>query len=338
MNYKINKPIRLLEFFGGIGSQSTALERLGADFTSYKLIEIDKYCVRTYNILHKTNFSVCDIKNIHSEDLEILDQDEYTYIFTYSFPCQDISNAGSNEGFSKGSNTRSSLLWELERILVELSNNLPPVLIMENVPAILSKRNIGNFERWKEFLSEMGYRNFVSVLNSKDFGIPQNRDRCFMVSIKGDFEYIFPEKKTLTASLNDFLEENVSEKYFLSDSMKRYISAKPSKNYLIPKPIINPKIARTICANYGRYRAGINTYISPDKPDNYDLSKCENIEEVRIRKLTPCECWKLMGFTELEFDQIQNYNSDTQLYKQAGNAIVIPVLENIFKMLIGGKQ
>ena len=115
----IDKPIRLIELFGGVGSQAMALRNIGANFEHYKLVEFDKYPVASYNAIHGTNFEPLDIRNVHGEDLEIIDTKKYTYILTYSFPCQDLSLAGKQRGMTKGTGTRSGLLWEVERLLTE---------------------------------------------------------------------------------------------------------------------------------------------------------------------------------------------------------------------------
>lgn len=117
---KITKPIRLIELFGGIGSQASALRNIGANFDHWRLCEFDKYAVKSYNAVHGTDFTTSDIRELHREDLGIVDTDKYTYIMTYSFPCTDLSIAGKQEGMKKGSGTRSGLLWEVERLLTEL--------------------------------------------------------------------------------------------------------------------------------------------------------------------------------------------------------------------------
>lgn len=117
-----DKPIRLIELFAGYGSQAMALRNIGADFETYRMIEFDKYAVDSYNAVHGTSFVTTDIRNVTGKDLDVIDTDKFTYIMTYSFPCQDISIAGLRKGFDKDSNTRSSLLWEVERILCELNN------------------------------------------------------------------------------------------------------------------------------------------------------------------------------------------------------------------------
>ena len=226
--FKIDKPIRLIETFAGIGSQAKALQNLGANFTHHKVIEIDKYCIASYNAIHGTSFEPQDITKVHAADLEITEKDKYCYILTYSFPCQDISGAGLGRGLDKESGTRSGLLWEIERILDECEE-LPQVLLMENVPLLIGKKHIKNFQLWRRKLEQLGYSNFVQLLNAKDYGIPQNRNRCFMVSILGDYSYKFPPKQKLKLKLKDMLEETVDEKYYLSDDMVRFFVANSEK-------------------------------------------------------------------------------------------------------------
>ena len=215
--YKIKKPIRLIEMFAGIGAQAKSLERLGAQFEHWRAYEIDQHAINSYNAIHGTDFAPQDITQTHASDLGITDRESYTYILTYSFPCQDLSLAGKGRGLDKGSGTRSGLLWEVERILDECQGNLPDVLLMENVPQIIGTKHIHNFQLWRRKLEQLGYSNFVQVLNSKHYGIPQNRARCFMVSILGDYHYTFPPKIPLEKKLKDMLEKNVDERYYLSE-------------------------------------------------------------------------------------------------------------------------
>lgn len=130
--FKIDKPIRLIELFAGIGAQAKALERIGANFEHYRVCEIDKYAVKSYNAIHGTNFVPSDITKITADDLGITDLDKYCYVMTYSFPCQDLSLAGKMKGMKKGTGTRSGLLWEVKRLLDECQE-LPQLLLMENV-------------------------------------------------------------------------------------------------------------------------------------------------------------------------------------------------------------
>lgn len=217
--YKIDKPIRLIELFAGIGSQAKALKRIGVNFEHYKCIEWDKYAMASYNAVHGTNFETSDITKVHANELEITERERFTYILTYSFPCQDLSLAGKQKGMAKGNQTRSGLLWEVERILDECKGNLPQILLMENVPQVIGTKNIKDFDLWRKKLESLGYSNYAQLLNAKDYGIPQNRNRCFMVSILGEYYYEFPKKQKLKLKLKDMLDDKVDEKYYISKEM-----------------------------------------------------------------------------------------------------------------------
>ena len=213
---KITKPIRLIELFAGIGAQAKALENLGVQFEHYRICEFDKYAVQSYNAVHGTDFQTSDITKIHAEDLNVCDTDRYTYIMTYSFPCTDLSVAGLQKGMSRNSGTRSGLLWEVERLLKEMTE-LPQILLMENVPEVVGSKNIADFAEWIAFLDSLGYRSKYQILNAKDYGVPQNRARCFMVSWFGNYYYSFPDPVPLRVSFADLLESDVDERYFLSN-------------------------------------------------------------------------------------------------------------------------
>ena len=214
--FSIDKPIRLIELFAGVGSQAMALRNIGAVFEHYRVVEFDKYAIASYNAIHGTDFPVMDVTKIHGSDLGIVDKDKYCYILTYSFPCQDLSVAGLGKGMSKGSGTRSGLLWEVERLLNE-TEHLPQVLLMENVPQVHGKKNMEDFQKWIDFLDKKGYSSFWQDLNAKDFGVAQNRVRCFMVSLLGDYTYEFPKPIPLTKTMKDYLEEEVDEKYYINN-------------------------------------------------------------------------------------------------------------------------
>lgn len=168
--------------------------------------------------IHDLKPNICDV---HSSDLGIADKDKNTYVMTYSFPCQDLSNAGQQKGMVKGTNTRSGLLWEVERILNECKQQggLPQVLIMENVPAVCGSKNLKPWNDWLDSLERLGYTNYHKILNAKDYGVPQNRQRCFMVSLLGEYSFSFPKKLKLKYRLKDFIKKNVDEKYYLSDEL-----------------------------------------------------------------------------------------------------------------------
>jgi DNA (cytosine-5)-methyltransferase 1 len=214
-NYKIHNKVRLIELFAGVGSQAMAMKRLGVPFEHYRCVEFDKYPVASYNAIHGTNFEPMDVTKISGADLGIVDVDTFTYLLTYSFPCQDLSVAGKGRGMTKGSGTRSGLLWEVERLLSEVEN-LPQVLLMENVPQVHGKKNIDDFQDWIDFLESKGYSNFWQDLNAKNYGVAQNRNRTFMVSILGHAKYTFPEPIELNKVMKDYLEDEVDEKYYVN--------------------------------------------------------------------------------------------------------------------------
>lgn len=230
--FKIHNKVRLIECFGGIGSQAKSLELLGVDFEHYRLIEYDKYPVASYNAIHGTNFEPKDITKIHSSDLGIVDRESFTYLLTYSFPCQDISVAGLCKGFNKENQineetrTRSGLLWEVERILNECGEELPQVLLMENVKNLIGSKFKPDFDKWCEYLESKGYKNTYKVLNAKDYGIPQNRERVFMVSTLEDKLYEFPKPIPLETETTDYLEEKVEKNYYVTKEKARTLVEK----------------------------------------------------------------------------------------------------------------
>lgn len=261
------KPIRLIELFGGIGSQAMALEKLGVEFEHYRLVEFDKFPAASYNAIHGTNFEPTDIRNIKGNDLGIVETDKFCYLMTYSFPCQDLSVAGKQKGMTKGSGTRSGLLWEVERLLNE-TENLPQLLLMENVPQVHSKKNLPDFEKWIKFLESKGYSNFYQDLNAKDYGVAQNRNRCFMVSILGDYCFYFPAPRKLDKVMKDYLEDTVDERYYINNDKAKTLIQKLIDNGSIGEKetvdlTVNDPHRKDI-ANYikARYDAGISNYKS----------------------------------------------------------------------------
>ena len=226
------KKIRLIELFAGIGSQASALERLGVDFEHYRVVEYDKYPIASYNAIHNTNFEPQSITDIHGKDLGIIDTDSFTYLLTYSFPCQDLSVAGQQRGMEKGSGTRSGLLWEVERLLNEC-DEFPQILLMENVTMVHGEGNLEDFQKWMAFLESKGYKNHWKDLNAKDYGIAQNRNRCFMISLLEDIPYHFPEPFPLTKKMKDYLEEEVDEKFYVNSEKAKQLIQKLAENGVI---------------------------------------------------------------------------------------------------------
>lgn len=175
----------------------------------------EKWLRETYSNFMATH-NIGSIVNAHAEDLEIVDTDKFTYLLTYSFPCQDLSVAGKQAGMTKGSGTRSGMLWEVERLLYECKE-LPQVLVMENVPQVHGKKFIDDFNKWIESLESLGYKNFWQDLNAKDYGVAQNRNRTFMVSFLGNVSFEFPKPFELVKTMKDYLEDEVDEKYYINN-------------------------------------------------------------------------------------------------------------------------
>ena len=242
-DFRINNKIRLIELFAGVGSQAMALKRLGADFEHYKVVEFDKYAIKSYNAIHGTDFEPTDITKISGSDLEIVDTEIFTYLLTYSFPCQDLSVAGKQKGMVKGSGTRSGLLWEVERLLNEVGN-LPQVLLMENVPQVHGKKNMEDFQKWIAFLESKGYSNYWQDLNAKNYGVAQNRNRCFMVSILGSYNFAFPNPIELQKVMKDYLEDEVDEKYYINNEKAQKLIQKLIDNGTLQNTITRAEQSR----------------------------------------------------------------------------------------------
>lgn len=244
----ITKPIRLIELFAGYGSQAMALKRIGAKFEHYRVVEFNKYAIASYNAVHGTDFPTMDITKVHAEDLNICDTNAFTYLLTYSFPCTDLSVAGKQMGMSKGSGTRSGLLWEVERILTEIRDSngeLPQILFMENVPQVHSQDNMPDFRKWIDFLESLGYTNYYQDLNAKNYGVAQNRERCFMFSFLGEYNYHFPQPIPLKKKLKDYLEDNVDEKYYINNEKAGKLIKQLIDNGTLPSTIPKNRAGQT---------------------------------------------------------------------------------------------
>lgn len=314
-------------------------------------VEIDKFAVRSFNAIHGTNFEPQDImkwdKNIKID------------LIMHGSPCQDFSIAGLQAGGDKGSGTRSSLMYETLRIVEKLR---PKYVIWENVKNLLSSKHRHNFDAYQTRMIELGYNNHFQVLNARDYGIPQNRERVFTVSIRNDLpdDFVFPEKMPLKIHLSDLLEKNVDERYYLSEKAlacfmsegtggyprrERFFSNIFCKNQEVGNSITTNTGSRPtdnfVVASRGRGEKGghlqhaeprtdgVTNTITTVQKDNYIFSSA------KIRKLTPMECWRLMGFYDEDFKKAKASGvSDHQLYRQAGNSIVVDILQAILKNLL----
>ena len=315
--------MKLLELFGGIGACSKALEKLRIEYEIADYVEIDKYAVKSFNAIHNTNFEPQDICE-WDKDIEV-------DLIMHGSPCQDFSLAGKQAGGDEGSGTRSSLMYETIRIVEKLK---PKYVIWENVKNILSKKHIHNFNNYLEIMEKLGYTNYYQVLNAKDYGIPQNRERVFTISVRKDIDtgYTFPTKQELKLRLKNMLENKVDEKYYLSNKMKNYISKQGTANFKNPDCKINLDVARPLTTDPNK-RAGTTNYICKELPSECNICDMD-LKEYKIRKLTPKEYWRLMGFDDEDYEKAAQVNSNTQLYKQAGNSIVVNVLMHIITSLL----
>lgn len=404
--------LKVIELFAGVGAQAEALKRANIKHEVIAISEIDKYAIQTYRKLHGWVTNLGDIKKI--KELPQAD------LWTYSFPCTDISISGQMKGFDKDSNTGSSLLWEVQRLLEKGKDNgtLPRFLLMENVKNIVSKRFLPLFQTWIDYLSSLGYKSFYKVLNARDYNVPQNRERCFMISILNfDGEFNFPETTELKVTLQDLLEKEVEERYFLSDRFIKYACDMENRNGFIRGKRFRPhdgesKVAYTITTNPGgratdnfvmlpavgairgrpngnggytqklhvkdepivntittvqkdnvilvpqatkagyaaaevgdgiytnrmKYKRGVvqKSMIPTLKTSVSDIGVVvtDKDELINIRRLTPRECWRLMGWDDERIDvAFSSGSSETQLYKMAGNSIVVNVLTRIFEAM-----
>lgn len=374
MDYKIAKPVRLIELFAGIGSQAKALELLGVDFEHWKVCEFDDYAMKSYNAVHNTNFKTSDIQNLTASDLEIKDKDKYEYIMTYSYPCTDISIAGKKEGMERNSGTRSSLLWEVERLLKECGDNKPQILLMENVRECHNGKNAPLFFEWTSFLRSIGYKNFYTDMDAKNYGIPQTRKRCFMLSILDENAYYeFPQACGLSYSVKEFLEDKVDKKYYVKEEtalplIKKMEKECPSATIIDDTygfdnsevryfPDVCPTLRaakanlKCIVAMRGRNSDSLNQTPGASTEQRLEKNKtncCNTIttvqkdnlifENKQLRTLTPKEVWRLFGFEDKDVENASEFVPDTQLYKQGGNCIVVNCLVAILGQLFKGKE
>lgn len=252
------------------------MERLGIDYEIVDYVEIDKYAVKSFNAIHDSDFEPQDICE--------WDKDIECDLIMHGSPCQDFSLAGKQAGGDEGSGTRSSLMYETLRIVDKLK---PKYVIWENVKNVISKKHKHNFDNYIDRMKELGYISYYQVLNAKDYGIPQNRERVFTISIRNDLNkgFVFPKKQKLKLKLKDMLEDNVDEKYYLSDEMINYISATGTANFKNHDSKINLDIARPLTTDPNK-RAGTTNHLSKDLPANYDL---EPINAIKYENNTICE-------------------------------------------------
>lgn len=308
-----------------------ALRDIGADYECVGWSEIDKWAIKAHNAvfpeLAGRNYG--DITKIDWNAVPNFD------LFTYSFPCTDISSAGKQKGFEEDSGTRSSLLWGCRR---PIAAKHPKFLLMENVKALISEKYRPLFLKWESWLRSLGYVNYTEILNAKDYGVPQNRERVFMLSILNGCWYEFPHPVRLEKRLKDVLELEVDEKYYLSETMLKFLQKQTGRN----EPFKPAKIAESgggLEPKILMRGRGFNKGGEADLPGTITGSAWEqnNLLDYAdcIRRLTPRECLRLMDVSDSDINKIQAAGiSDTQQYKLAGNSIVKAPMMGIFKNML----
>lgn len=308
------RPVQILELFGGIGSPRCALRNLGIPTKAIDYVEIDEKAVRSYN-------------SMFAEELPYKTQTVVGWnlkpdILIHGSPCQDFSIAGQQKGADEGSETRSSLMWETIHIIEQMGKWKPKYVIWENVRNVTSRHMIANFVRYQKEMERMGYTNSYEVLDAREFGLPQARERVFTISVLGGEKFCFDELiRTPMRSIDEFLEKNeeVPEIYDVTQpSVRNVIGVTGS----VKRATVIKDYAFTITTRQDRTPAQV-----------IDCGKG------RYRYLTELECWRLQGYSDEDFEKAKKVQKKkgryyTALYKQAGNSIAVPIFESIFRKII----
>lgn len=355
--------LRVFEAFAGYGSQRMALRNIGIEFEVVGISEIEGDVILSYAAIHSDFLE----KREHIDDYVPEDKNEMiSYLeeinvpldyktfenkakklklpklkdmylanklinnygdiqridpttlpdfdlFTYSFPCQDISVAGYQCGLNEDSGTRSSLLWECCKII---ETKRPKYLMMENVKNLVGKNHKENFLKFLDYLESLGYKNSWTVLNARDYGVPQNRERVFCISeLESKRDFVFPEPTELKFKLDDILEKDVDERYYLNNGQ------------VMDKPI---KQEYSYCLDSNYWKGTTLQSFSKKHRRQLVTDKINESGQYVPRRLTPKETWRLMGVNDEDIEKASQLVSNTSLYKQSGNSIVVPVLEAIF--------
>ena len=304
---------KTVSLFAGIGGFD-----LGFEYAGFNVIwanDFDKYAVQTYRENVSNNIVLGDIR-IEKDNIPEHD------VLVGGFPCQPFSTLGKLKGFED--EERGTLFFEIKEIL---KKHKTKVVVLENVKNLLNHDEGKTFKKITHELNELGYSCYSKVLNSADFGIPQRRNRIFIVAFNREYfydkEFIFPTPKKLEISTFDLLDKDVEEKYFISNKMINTILGSGTKGYIV-KPTINQHISKTLTATMHKmHRASQDNYFT----DDINHKKYCDENKSNLRKLTPNECRKLQGFPST-WNQVV---SDTQAYKQFGNAVTVDVIYNLAK-------
>lgn len=328
--------MKVLSLFSGIGAFEKALTNIGVDYELVGFNEVDKYAIQSYCAIHgiDESLNLGDVSKIENGKLPVAD------LITYGFPCQDISVAGLQKGIKE--DTRSGLLYEAERIIEHVK---PKYAIAENVKNLVGKKHRNDFDKLLKRLDEYGYNNYWKVLDAKDYGSAQSRERVFIISIRKDIDnnsFSFNNLRTnKNVVIKDILEENVDVKYNVPREMiQNWYKKKPPFGNRFSIKNREDK-ACTLVAKSGR-AVITNNYICTTDEDFQTLKNIKNKEslkeilekDIEIRALTPLEYFRLQGFTDSDFNKVKKVCSEAQMYKQAGNSICVNVLESMFKELL----
>lgn len=303
----------VVSLFSGIGGLDKGFSDNG--FNIVWANDFDKYAVATYR-RNNPDIDIFegDINQVAINDIPLFD------VLIGGFPCQPFSMMGEQRGFEEA---RGTLFFRIAQIIQNRidNNKRPRAIILENVKALKTHDHGRTYETIHHILQdELGYKVFCDILNSCDFGVPQTRNRTYIVCFANEnAEFNFPKHTPSSLTLMDLLEENVPQKYYLSNTIKRTICSNGTGGY-IANSEINLKIARPLCATMAKmHRACQDNYVSDQ---GHHISEIQNLDEERIRRLTPRECARLQGFDD---DFILEGTSDCQLYKQFGNAVTVNV-------------
>lgn len=336
--------LKILSLFSGIGAFEKALERLEIEHEVVNYCEVDKFASKAYSVIHDVSEDL-NLKDITKIDIEKLKSCD---LITHGSPCQDFSVSGANKGGDEGSNTRSSLMWNTISIVKHIR---PRYVVWENVKNVLSKTHKHNFNKYIDTLKKLGYNSYYKLLNAKDFNIPQNRERIFVVSVRNDVEIsdFWIENinaRELDIYLKDIIEpiETVPEKYYLSESVASKLIYRENSTTKSGITIVGDLDNNEFIMNKRVYSLeGICSTILTTNPPKIYMGDDSGY---RIRKLTPLECWRLMGFSDKDYWKVRETlektfykgkdRTDTQMYKTAGNSIVVNVLEALFRNLLLG--
>ena len=315
--------LKYLSLFSGVGSPEMALRDLGIEYELVGFSEIDDRAIKSYCAIHGVSED-SNLGDITKIDINSLPKD--IDLITHGSPCQDFSVSGFKAGADEGSGTRSSLMWNTVAICESIK---PKYVIWENVKGVLQKSQIHNFEKYLKRMEQIGYTNYYKILNAKHFGVAQDRDRMFVVSIRNDInsKFEFPKEYNYEVRLKDVLDKDVDERFFV----KKVLNPRKTKKYI----------------QYDNSGKGYNSQAARLyylEGQMCTLPKCNGGDKTQVlldekemigRRITPCEAWRLMGFSMEDFLKAeQSGQSFGSLYGQAGNSIVLPVIKGILKNLL----